>query len=123
MPDAPTDATPDETPSREKPGGVPTINLASGTAPGTRPRRNKKKAATPPAVVQKTINLSTPKPEREESAPKASGPAKGAGPKKARGGKKGGPKGGKPQGKTRPSTGTSLADMLDPEVLAKLRGG
>lgn len=119
MPDTPdsTDATP---PPRSDHAGGFTINLASGTAPGTRPRRNKKSAA-PPAVVQKTINLSTPKPERDKNAPKASASPKKQGQKKGRGGPKG--KGGKRRDDKRPSTGTSLADMLDPEVLAKLRGG
>ncbi|MEM1056506.1 MAG: hypothetical protein AAGI52_13365 [Bacteroidota bacterium] len=124
MPEAPdsTDApTPDAAPeTRDEHAGGFTINLASGTAPGTRPRRNKKSAAPPP-VVQKTINLSTPKSESEKASAKASSGGKGK-PKRQRGGPKGTHKGGKPKGKKRPSSGTSLADMLDPEVLAKLRG-
>lgn len=130
MPDTPdsTDATPDAPrPDADRPDGDRqshaggfTINLATGTSPGSRPRR--KKSAAPPPVVQKTINLSTPKPESEKTEPKAQSG------KPSKNKRKGGPKshtkgaGGKPRGQKRPSSGTSLADMLDPDVLAKLRG-
>ncbi len=62
-------------------------------------------------VVQQTINLSTPKPEKTEaesgSVPKRTGSAKAE----------------KEKGNRRPrSQGNSLADLLDPETLAKLRG-
>ncbi|MEM6327107.1 MAG: hypothetical protein AAF791_08315 [Bacteroidota bacterium] len=124
MPDAPdpTDATPDAdgTADRQEHAGGFTINLASGVAPGSRPRKNRKSAA-PKAVVQKTINLSTPKPARDKTnEPTASAhKSKQTGKKKSKG--RGGPKG-QAKGK-RPSSGTSLADLLDPEVLAKLKGG
>lgn len=132
MPDTPdsTDATPNApSPNADRPDGDRqshaggfTINLATGTSPGSRPRRNKKSAAPPP-VVQKTINLSTPKPESEKTEAKAQGGKPNT--NKRKGGPKGHAKGkgGKPRGEKRPSSGTSLADMLDPDVLAKLRGG
>ena len=119
MPDSP-DATPtpsDDSARQDHAGGF-TINLASGTSPGSRPRKNKKGAA-PKAVVQKTINLSTPKPEGAKPTEASAQKPKRSGGKGKKG--HGGPKG-KPKGK-RPSSGTSLADLLDPEVLAKLKGG
>lgn len=115
--DAPTPPPSGDADRHDHAGGF-TINLASGKAPGTRPRRNKKSAA-PKAVVQKTINLSTPKPEGEKQPEASAQKPKRGGGKDTKG--RGGPKG-KQKG-PRPSSGTSLADLLDPEVLAKLKGG
>lgn len=63
-------------------------------------------------LVQKTINLSTPKEEKEAKAEKPSVPKHS---------KKSNRKS-KPNKKKLRSSGSSLADLLDPETLAKLRG-
>lgn len=84
------------------------LDLSTGKAP----RRRKRKG--PPPVVQQTINLSTPKPETppETEAQPASGP------------KSNGKRGTGKRGDRRPpkAAGTSLADLLDPDTLARLRG-
>ena len=71
----------------------------------------KRRGASP--ITTKIIDLSTP-----EAKPEPPPPKKQSGPK----GKKSGAKksGGKKRGK--PASGSTLADLLDPETLAKLRG-
>jgi hypothetical protein len=79
-----------------------TLDLSAGK-PSTRRRRK-----APPTVVQQTINLSTrPAPESKMPAPATPTPLKPA----------------HPAGKGRPRSdgGHSLADLLDPETLARLR--
>ena len=90
------------------------VDLSTGKAP----RRRKRKG--PPPVVQQTINLSTPKPPKDET-PAASSSA-GAGVSAS--GRKKGSMSGKPRRNERsaPRSGNSLADLLDPETLARLRG-
>lgn len=93
-------------------GDKPSYSLDLST--GKAPRRRRRKG--PPPVVQQTINLSTPKPEvsPEAEATPASGGTSGEKNGKATGGKR----------DRRPpkAAGTSLADLLDPETLARLRG-
>ena len=103
-----------------------TLDMSTGKAPA--PRRRKSAAASlgPGPVVRQTVDLSTDTPPAgapaAEAAPRASAPPPG--PKKGRGGRpdkrdkrdasgRGGPA----------SSATSLADLLDPDTLAKLRGG
>lgn len=89
-----------------------TLDLSTGKAPSRRSRKKK----GPVAVVQKTINLSTPKSEKpaelaNEPATRPSpkpNTSKGSGPRTKR--------------SAAPRSGTSLADLLDPETLARLRG-
>ena len=88
------DGTRDEAP---KAGG--TLDLSTGKAP----RRRKRKG--PPALVHETINLSTKRapaepapPPRPERAPRT------------------------PRGKAPKAASSSLADLLDPDTLARLRG-
>lgn len=96
----------DSTPKDDK----PTYSLDLST--GKPPRRRKRKG--PPPVVQQTINLSTPKP----ATPPEAAPAPASGPKS--GGQKGGS--GRDRKRAPKSAGTSLADLLDPDTLARLRG-
>ena len=88
------------------------VDLSTGKAP----RRRKRKG--PPPVVQQTINLSTPKPPKEEPPIASSSPAK-----RGDGRTKGSPSGkARRKGRPAPRSGNSLADLLDPETLARLRG-
>ena len=93
-----------------------TLDLSTGKPPSKRKRKG------PPPVVQQTINLSTPKP----AAPEAEAPTASGRPHGPKGGSKGnGPKaGGAPRDRNRApkAAGTSLADLLDPDTLARLRG-
>lgn len=103
-----------------------TLDMSTGKAPA--PRRRKPAAASlgPGPVVRKTVDLSTDTPPAEapaaEAKPAPSKPSpKPKGSNKGRGGRsdnrgqggRGGPA----------SSATSLADLLDPDTLAKLRGG
>lgn len=84
-----------------------TLDLSTG-----KPGKTRRKGFVP--VVQQTINLSTPKPPMPKPAAEAPAeprPSSG-GPKRSRDDR---------QRDRRPS-GNSLADLLDPETLAKLRG-
>lgn len=101
-----------------------TIDLSSART-GKRPRKG------PPPVVTQTINLSTPKPPKVESAPTAaaassSAPAATSRPKNAHAkGQRGGrPAHTAPKAEPREARGggTSLADLLDEATLARLRG-
>lgn len=133
----------DPTPSRDTPAETPkpayAVDLSTGAARGTRPRRSTPKGFVP--VVQQTINLSTKKQPKATPEARVETPAHGAsaGPS-PRGGAAGGtgrgaqPKGGSgrndaPRGggrdapRAEPSGGgTSLADLLDEATLARLRG-
>jgi len=93
-----------------------TIDLSSGRT-GKRPRKG------PPPVVTQTINLSTPKPPKQESGPASPAPSASSRPKPAP------PKGGRGRPTTAPLAtrdarggGTSLADLLDEATLARLLG-
>lgn len=81
-----------------------TLDLSTGKPAA--PSAPKRKGAVP--VVQQTVNLSTSKPE---AAPEP--PAEPTKPKPERSKGKGG---------GRPRSGSTLADLLDPETLARLRG-
>ena len=110
MPDGATPA-PDDARNRFS------VDLSTGKPPRRRKRTG------PPPVVQQTINLSTPKPPKDE-APSAS-PATGASAERSSGGRKTkGSTSGEPRRGSRPAprSGNSLADLLDPETLARLRG-
>lgn len=101
----------DDTPPDPEAPGEPrqgfTLDLSTGKAPSRRKRKG------PAAVVQQTINLSTPKPEASKSpsppTPRTSPPSTPKG-------------GGQGRGRRPPRSGNSLADLLDPETLARLRG-
>ncbi|MEO0559241.1 MAG: hypothetical protein AAF170_13775 [Bacteroidota bacterium] len=89
-----------------------TLDLSTGKAPSRRKRKRK----GPAPVVQQTINLSTPKSEKppEPDASSSTSPGTSKAP-------------GKPTRKRRkerpaPRSGNSLADLLDAETLARLRG-
>ena len=103
-----------ETPPPDSPDDTPkgfTLDLSTGK-PSSR-RKRKRKGPAP--VVQQTINLSTPKSEKPvepAKEPKASGTPR---PKKDN-------SGGRRNERPAPRSGTSLADLLDPETLARLRG-
>lgn len=87
-----------------------TLDLSTGKAPSRRKRKRK----GPAPVVQKTINLSTPKVEKPVELGKE--PEHKPPPKK---------KGHSSVPRTKhqtPRSGASLADLLDPETLARLRG-
>ena len=112
MADANTPSPSDASSSGDAPKGF-TLDLSTGKPPS----RRKRKTKGPVAVVQQTINLSTPKPAKPDELAKA--------PKAARQpprGKQSGASGGKRQDRPAPRTGNSLADLLDPETLARLRG-
>lgn len=104
--------TDDTSPKDDKPAF--TLDLSTGKAPTRRKRKG------PPPVVQQTINLSTPKPAPEAESPTAPAPPTA---------NAGRPKGSKASGAPRDRStgpkagGTSLADLLDPDTLARLRGG
>ncbi|MEM1117038.1 MAG: hypothetical protein AAF845_00940 [Bacteroidota bacterium] len=102
------DSSTDGTPTDGKPSY--SLDLSTGKAP----RRRKRKG--PPPVVQQTINLSTPKPEAPPEA--EAKPQAASGPK---GGRKKGT-GGTRDRRPPKAAGTSLADLLDPDTLARLRG-
>jgi hypothetical protein len=85
-----------------------TLDLSTGK-PG-RPRATRK---GPPPVVQQTINLSTKTAAKAPEAPPEPAPTPAA--KQPRGA---GPRSGGPAR----SGGTSLADLLDADTLARLRG-
>ncbi len=136
-------------------GGVFTVNLASASPEGSRPRRARKVAAAP-ALITQTINLSTRKTDEQKAAEreraketkppeKASGArgqkprgqktqrdARGQGPKNQSrpnprrqdnaGGRRDDARGNS-QAPSHASSASSLAELLDPEVLKKLRGG
>ncbi len=102
--------------SRAHPGGF-TLDLSSSEKPkAPESWRRRRKKADP--FTTKIIDLSqqpAPKQEKPEPVkPAAKKPRKSGG--AARGGSK---KGAKP---ARPSGGSTLADLLDPETLARLRG-
>ncbi|GAB5535813.1 MAG: hypothetical protein Rubg2KO_20620 [Rubricoccaceae bacterium] len=87
-----------------------TLDLSTGKAP----TRRKRKRKGPAPVVQQTINLSTPKSEKPAEDPNA--PARSS---KGTPGKK---PGGRRKERPAPRSGNSLADLLDAETLARLRG-
>lgn len=90
-----------------------TLDLSTGKAPSRRKRKRK----GPAPVVQQTINLSTPR--TEKPAEPAKGPdATATSSRKTKGASSASRK--KQQAPR--SAGTSLADLLDPETLARLRG-
>ena len=96
----------------ERAGGF-TLDLSSGEAkrqPET--WRRKRKTASP--VMTKIVDLSTPtdapNPEKPASVPKAEKPAE----------KK---QGARSKRHSSEASGNALADLLDPETLARLRGG
>ena len=104
-----------------------TLNLSTGKPPSGGGRR-KPAAATlgPGPVVRETLDLSTQTPEpRVEDTPAAPASARPTTPKRSND-KGGGQRDDRPKGKKRgeapASASSSLADLLDPDVLAKLRG-
>ena len=107
MADNHTDAAPKDPDDPKGPrvhaGGF-TLDLSAGKPPARRRRK------APPAVVQQTINLST-KPAPASQMPAPAGPPPSA------------PGPAQPAGRGRPRSGGghSLADLLDPETLARLR--
>jgi len=103
-----------------------TLNLSTGKA-SSAPRRKPAAASLGPGpVVRETLDLSTktPPPAAEAASP---APPKASTPTGSRG--KGGRRDDRGSGKNRKrgeaptASGESLADLLDPDVLAKLRGG
>jgi hypothetical protein len=103
-----------------------TLNLSTGKAPSA-PRRKPAAASLGPGpVVRETLDLSTKTaaPAAEAASP---APPKASKPSGSRG--KGGRRDDRSSGKNRKrgeaptASGESLADLLDPDVLAKLRGG
>ena len=105
---ADSDPRPDDAP---KAGS--TLDLSTGKAP---PRQKRK---GPPPVVQQTINLSTKTAEAPKDAVKAQTPATSKSSKP----KTGKDRGGRSKRRSTPAAASSsLADLLDPDVLAKLRG-
>lgn len=109
------DARPNESAPETPPARGFTLDLSGA---GTRPR--KKKGA--PALVTRTINLSTPKPAPppepeapEAKAPRPAAPTPTPTPRK-------GPGRDERARTPRREGGHSLADLLDPETLARLRG-
>ena len=92
------------------------VDLSTGKAPTRRKRKG------PPPVVQQTINLSTPKPPKDE-APVAS-PTPPAAKSRSNGGRGRGSASspGRRNERPAPRSGNSLADLLDAETLARLRG-
>lgn len=109
-----------------------TLNLSTGKAPSA-PRRKPAAASLGPGpVVRETLDLSSKTPEPSaEAAPSAapsapSKPSSGGsqGNKPKGGGRRDDRKGGRSnRGEAPTASGESLADLLDPDVLAKLRGG
>lgn len=111
---APNASTP---PSSDEASTGFTLDLSSGKAPSRRKRKRK----GPVAVVQQTINLSTPKSEKPaEPKAEASQAAKESKPTTTR--RSNGTPSGKRKERSAPRSGNSLADLLDPETLARLRG-
>jgi len=105
-----------------------TLDLSVG--PPSRERRKPAAASLGAGpVVRETLDLSTKTvaPEPTETAPAEAKPPR-SGPKPPRSGPKpsapkGGPDRKRDRGKAPASASSSLADLLDPDVLAKLRGG
>lgn len=105
-----------------------TLNLSTGKAPSA-PRRKPAAASLGPGpVVRETLDLSskTPAPAAD-AAPTARAPSKPptSGGPKGKGGRRDDRGGGKnrKRGEAPTAASESLADLLDPDVLAKLRGG
>jgi hypothetical protein len=102
-----------------------TVDFSTGKAAA--PRRKSAAASLGAGpVVRETLDLSTARPEPAEAAAPAEPAASGA-PRRGAGGsgkpkRSGEPKGGQKRGRPKP-TGNSLAELLDPETLARLRGG
>ena len=104
------------------------LDLSKGTGPKGSSRRKPAAASLGGGpVVRETLDLSTKEPAPAASAePAASASPKRGGPK---GGSKkgrssrGGPKKDQSRGKAPAASSESLADLLDPDVLAQLRGG
>lgn len=104
-----------------------TVDFSTGKAPVGRRKPAAASLGAGP-VVRETLDLSTATPAPPEAAPPASGPSASGAPPKPKGGGKprdaGKPKRTDQPGRGRPKpTGNSLADLLDPETLARLRGG
>lgn len=110
MADTPTSTSPDDDAK-----GF-TLDLSTGKPPARRKRKTKGHVA----VVQKTINLSTPKSEKP-AEPTAEAPKEKTSGKPSRSAK--GQSDGRRKERPAPRSGNSLADLLDPETLARLRGG
>jgi len=118
MADATPNAADTPTPSDSGDKGF-TLDLSTGKAP----TRRKRKRTGPAPVVQQTINLSTPKSEKPVE-PKADARQLAKDPKgssKLHRSSKGKP-GGRRTERPAPRSGNSLADLLDAETLARLRG-
>lgn len=103
----------DDSRSDDAPKAGSTLDLSTGKPP----RRRKRKGPLP--VVQQTINLSTPK--AEAPPPEAPKPTDGDPSNRKKSTSSGG-SGRSKRGSAPTSASSSLADLLDPEVLAKLRG-
>ena len=114
-----------------------TLNLSTGKAPSGGRRKPVAASLGPGPIIRETLDLSskTPKPAPDEiSAPPSAasasaaastggGPKGKAGPSKGTGGRRDDrSKGRSKRGEAPASASSSLADLLDPEVLAKLRG-
>ena len=93
-------------------GDKPSYSLDLST--GKAPRRRKRNG--PPPVVQQTINLSTPKPEVPPEAEATPASVQTSGKKNSKG------TGARRDRRPPKAAGTSLADLLDPDTLARLRG-
>lgn len=150
-PRPPGEAPPEPEPAPETPaapaprGPAPVVGQPVDLSTGKPPSKASSTRTNNPAglrvVVQKTINLSTPKadkPAAEEGEPRsrrgtrpdaatgtprkkgATGQSSGRGGPKGR--TKGGRQGGAPKGQAPRSASTGLADFLDPETLKRLRG-
>lgn len=118
MADANTPSPSDASSSGDAPKGF-TLDLSTGKPPS----RRKRKGKGPVAVVQQTINLSTPKSEKpaepkRDASQLANAPTASGKPQRSNKGKSGGHR----KERSAPRSGNSLADLLDPETLARLRG-
>lgn len=115
MADANPNAADSSTPAQGDDKGF-TLDLSTGKAP----TRRKRKRKGPAPVVQQTINLSTPKSEKPADPKADAGPSAKASAKPSRGSKS--TSGGRRKERPAPRSGNSLADLLDAETLARLRG-
>jgi len=115
--DAPDDAGPDApSPKKEGHAGGFTLDLSSGpSAAQPEAWRRKRKQASP--ILTKIVDLTAPKPAPQpaQPAPEEKATPQGHASKPRRDKRREDARGGKPSGAT-------LADLLDEETLARLRG-
>ncbi|WP_412062222.1 hypothetical protein [Rubrivirga sp. IMCC45206] len=104
------------------------LDLSTGRPPSGPPRKPSIGSLGAGPVIRETVDFSSPMPPAAappEREPRSE-PRSGSGPRRRddrndRGNR--GDSGRRDQGKAPASSGSSLADLLDPDMLAKLRGG